>query len=184
MEIDPNKQFEALIDYGVNNPYRVLFNTSVAAALYQSYNDSCSPALQNCSISDSDDDCALAAVACIEGINEQVQTFDFDPYDIRQTADVLFPPITYISYLQDSDIQRRIGAQVQFQNCSSTVFNNFVDSGDCRSLDCSIMSIVSAHHTPDARSFLTDLSNVVQTGINVVLLDGDAGKKSLLSTTV
>jgi hypothetical protein len=184
MEIDPGIQFEALIDYGVNNPYRTLFNVSFAASLYQSYNASCSPALQNCSISDSDDDCAQAAVDCIVGINEQAALIDFDPYDIRQGADALFPPITYISYLQRSDIQTRIGAQVRFQNCSNTVFNNFIDSGDCKPLNCSIMSIVSAHHTPDARSFLTDLSDVVQTGIHVVLWDGDAGKKSLLSTTV
>jgi hypothetical protein len=137
LEFDPSLQFKALIDYGVNNPYRVLFNASFAAELYQSYNDSCGPALQNCSISDSDDDCAQAAVDCIVGINVQAATIDFDPYDIRQGANTPFPPITYMTYLQDSDIQMRIGAQVQFQNCSIPVFNNFIDSGDCRPLNCS-----------------------------------------------
>jgi carboxypeptidase C (cathepsin A) len=43
--------------------------------------------------------------------------------------------------------------------------------------------VVSTHQTPDARSFLTDLSDVVQTGIHVLLWGGEDGKNSHLSTT-
>ena len=130
-EIDPNNQFKSLIDYAASNPYHVVINSSQAAAYYNSYDESCGPALNNCSSSDSNDACANAAVTCINNIMGPIPE-NFDPYDVTQPANYSFPPVTYNSYLQNSNIQARIGAQVLFQNCSDDVYDNFVYSGDCR----------------------------------------------------
>jgi carboxypeptidase C (cathepsin A) len=132
LEIDPDYQFKALIDFSVTNPYRPLINNTQATALYNSYYENCLPALNNCTSSDSNEACSNAAITCLTDINDQFEDVDFDIYDIRQGSDMAFPPVTYVNYLQDSKIQARIGAQVQFQNCSISVFNNFVNTGDCR----------------------------------------------------
>lgn len=182
LEVDPDVQFKAIIDYGVRNTFRIIFNDTAAAALYKSYDDKCGPSLQNCSISNTDDACAQAANVCTDIIFGPVDSIDLDIYDVIQGKYPTFPPLTYDAYLQDSDIQKRIGAQVQFQNCSTTVIDNFVNSGDCRPLNCLIMSVVSAHQIPDARSFLSDLNKVVQSGIQVVLCNGGRGKSSHLPT--
>ncbi|KAF8262286.1 hypothetical protein EI94DRAFT_717951 [Lactarius quietus] len=38
---------------------------------------------------------------------------NFDGHDVLQQASYAFPPATYMQYLQNSDIQARIGARVQ-----------------------------------------------------------------------
>lgn len=153
LEVHPIVQFKALIDYSVDNSFRILLNDSAAAALYKSYDDNCGPSLQNCSISNTDDACAQAANICTETINGAFDDIDFDPYDIIQGAYPVFPSQIYETFLQDKDIQKRIGAQVQFQNCSNTVIDGFVNSGDCRPLNCSIMSVVSAHQNSRCTQF-------------------------------
>ena len=131
LEINPNTQFKSLIDYAVSNPYRALISSSQAAAYYNLYDETCGPALNNCSSSDSNDACANATITCIDSIEGPISE-NFDVYDILQPADYSFPPSTFTPYLQDSKIQAQIGAQVQFQNCSVTVEDNFINSGDCR----------------------------------------------------
>ncbi|KAN0124585.1 carboxypeptidase S1 [Lactarius tabidus] len=153
--IDPNKQFKALIKYAANNPYRNVINGSEATALYKFYDDSCGPALHNCSSSDTNKACADAANICFT-LFDNITKHDFDLYDIRQEFYYSFPPATYVYYLQDSNIQSRIGARVPFQNCSGQVYDEFVHSGDY------------------ARSFINSLSEVVQAGIQTVIWAGDA----------
>jgi carboxypeptidase C (cathepsin A) len=131
LEINPNHQFKALIKYAANNPYRNVINSSEAAALYKSYDDSCGPALRNCSSSDTNKACAHAANLC-NSLSNNFTNYDFDPYDIRQGLNYSFPPITYLYYLQDINIQTRIGARVPFQNCSDKVYDEFIRSGDGR----------------------------------------------------
>ena len=60
------------------------------------------------------------------------QTGDFDVYDIRQPADVPFPPKTYIAYLQDDAVRRAIGARVRYQQCSMNVASQFRLTGDSK----------------------------------------------------
>ncbi|KAF8273258.1 putative carboxypeptidase S1 [Lactarius quietus] len=138
--VDPNVQFKAQIDYAARNPYRTLINESQVNAFYQVYDESCGPALNDCSSSDSNDACANAAITCLNNITAPISE-NFDIYDIVQT-DYAFPPATYVNYLQDSEIQARIGA-------------HFINSGDY------------------ARSFLAVLSDVVQSGLQVLLMAGD-----------
>lgn len=131
-QFDADYQFKALIDFAVANPYRPLINNTQATALYVLYNETCLPALNNCSNSDSNEACSNATITCLANVNDQFLDIDFDIYDVRQGSDMAFPPVTYMNYLQNSTIQARIGAQVQFQNCSNSVSDNFVNSGDCR----------------------------------------------------
>ena len=131
LEIDPDIQFKSLIDYAASNPYRALINSSQAATYYNLYDETCGPALNNCSSSDSDDACANATITCLNDIAGPISE-NFDVYDVVQPADYSFPPPTFTYYLQDSKIQAQIGAKVQFQNCSDAVEGNFILSGDCR----------------------------------------------------
>ncbi|KAF8270899.1 carboxypeptidase S1 [Lactarius quietus] len=151
--VDPSIQFRAQIDFSVDNPYRPLVNHSQADEYYALYDEFCGPALNNCSSSNLDDACANAAITCLNNITDLISE-NFNVYDILQT-DYAFPPQTYLSYLQDSEIQARIGARVEYQNCSDDVSNDFVYSGDY------------------ARSFLPELTDVVQSGLPVVIMSGD-----------
>ena len=91
-----------------------------------------------------------------------------------------------MSYLQESSIQTQIGAQQLYQECADAPSEMFDTTGDCRPATVMYMCIVSCQLTnpPDARSFLSTLSTVVQSGIQVLIWAGDAGRNSLLSITL
>ncbi|KAI9447568.1 Alpha/Beta hydrolase protein [Lactarius indigo] len=155
---DPIIQFKAYIDYAVNNPYRPLINSSQATSCLDKYNRMCLPELNACYSSGSDTDCMNANNACTDQIETAVQegALDFDPYDLRAPSNDSFPPKTFVSYLQDPAVQSKIGAQQTFQVCPDPPYDKFVNTGDL------------------ARSFLSTLSTVVQSGIQVLIWAGDA----------
>ncbi|KAG8874769.1 hypothetical protein FRB98_008234 [Tulasnella sp. 332] len=53
-----------------------------------------------------------------------------DPYDIRSAFPDPLPPSEYNSYLQQPSVQKAIGAEVKYAECSGPVFDNFVVEGD------------------------------------------------------
>ena len=55
---------------------------------------------------------------------------DRDPYDLRQNSSAPFPSESYVDFLQQADIQKKIGAEVQYQECSDPPSNLFVTTGD------------------------------------------------------
>ena len=57
---------------------------------------------------------------------------DRDPYDLRQNSSALFPSESYIDFLQQTDIQTKIGALVQYIECPDPPFELFVKTGDVR----------------------------------------------------
>ena len=63
----------------------------------------------------------------IEPISEDA---DFDVNDLRAPSQDPFPPDTFVSYLQNSVIQSKIGAQSVFQECSDEANQKFIDTGD------------------------------------------------------
>ncbi|KAI0254935.1 carboxypeptidase S1 [Lactifluus subvellereus] len=155
---DPALQYKAYIDYALTNPYRALIDSSQAASYLDAYNKDCLPALNVCNNkSRSNFACQHADDTCLNEIeNAILQDADFDNNDIRAPSDDPFPPGTYSTYLQTPEIQKAIGARVKYQECPDAPSRKFATTGD------------------DARSFLSTLSEVIQSGVQVLIWAGDA----------
>ncbi|KAG2146442.1 Alpha/Beta hydrolase protein [Suillus bovinus] len=80
---------------------------------------------------------------------------DYDSYDIRQNSSSLFPPEYYMYYLRKEDIMKKIGAQVKYEECPDAPYEKFVKTGD------------------DARTWLPQLSALVNSGMKVLIWAGD-----------
>ena len=58
---------------------------------------------------------------------------DRDPDDLRQNySSALFPPSFYFDFLTQEDIQKKIGAEVQYVECSREVSRHFGTTGGVR----------------------------------------------------
>ena len=57
---------------------------------------------------------------------------DLDAFDLRQNSSALFPSESYVNFLQQTDIQMKIGAEVQYNECPDPPFELFVNTGDVR----------------------------------------------------
>ena len=80
------------------------------------YNSDCAPALQQCQSSGSNSDCENSDNVCYNDIEGPLsQSADFDVYDIREPSNDPNPPETYMTYLQTSSIQTKIGAKTKYQ---------------------------------------------------------------------
>ncbi|RJE27615.1 Carboxypeptidase S1 [Aspergillus sclerotialis] len=148
---------KAYIEYAYNNTYRQLINEDQAVSYMKTYNDDCLPAIQQCQKSGTDSACSNADDICSNGIENRITSdADFDVYDVRQPSNDPYPPSTYTSYLKDPNVRRAIGAQTNYQECSDSVGTPFSRTGD------------------NSRTFLPELSSVVQSGITVLVWAGDA----------
>lgn len=108
--------YKAQIDFLHNNSWRNITSSSQNSQLLSAYNSDCLPALQQCQSTNSNNDCVNALDTCeneVEGPAEN--TGDFNAYDVRQPSDSSDPPETYVSYLQSSTIQNKIGAKQKYQ---------------------------------------------------------------------
>ncbi|KAK8121809.1 carboxypeptidase S1 [Apiospora sp. TS-2023a] len=154
---DSTIQERAGIEFAVGNSYRPLINESTAAALYDAFETKCKPALDKCVQTGGDAECADADSVCITEIDNPISAVtDFDVYDVRQPSKDPFPPATYVEYLRRPEVMQKIGAKVRYEECPNGPSEGFGKTGD------------------DARSFLDTLSEVVRTGIQVLLWAGDA----------
>ncbi|PWY90212.1 putative carboxypeptidase S1 [Aspergillus heteromorphus CBS 117.55] len=154
---DSSTQEYSYITYSLLNSYRALINVTAAVDYGANYRRYCSPALDNCTASATDEACREADAICAAVVDDPlVASGDFDVYDIRRPADDPDPPSTYSVYLHNQTVRNAIGARSTYQECPQGVFDKFAYTGD------------------NARSFLPALSDVVQTGINVLLWAGDA----------
>lgn len=162
--IDPTIQYQAYVDFGYNNSWRQLINDTQYPVLQQAFETECAPLLAQCPGETGDDEaCYNADDSCYENVEGVVENGppdypNFDAYDIREPSNDPYPPETYVAYLQRADIMAAIGAQVTYEECPDDPYYKIADTGD------------------DARSFLGSLSTVVQSGINVLIWAGDAGK--------
>lgn len=159
---DPALQYKAYIDYAANNTYRQLISASQYSSYLSTYNKKCAPALAKCpSTTGSNSACVSADNTCYDDVESPLESLqDFDVYDIREPSDDPYPPETYVSYLQSSAVMNAIGAKVTYQECPDAPYELFANTGD------------------DARSFLSELSSVVESGIQVLIWAGDAGKSA------
>ncbi|KAF4230986.1 hypothetical protein CNMCM6805_000509 [Aspergillus fumigatiaffinis] len=155
--IDAAIQEKAYIEYSYNNTYEQLIDSSDRTRLLSVYNSQCLPAIQKCAKTGTNADCRNADSVCYSNIEGPISNSgDFDVYDIRQPRNDPFPPQTYSTYLANADVVKAIGAQTKYQECPDGPYNKFSQTGD------------------NPRSFLSTLSDVVKSGINVIVWAGDA----------
>ncbi|CAG8975990.1 hypothetical protein HYALB_00011545 [Hymenoscyphus albidus] len=155
--LDPAINYKYFIDYAYNNTYKPLISTSRFNSLTSYFNNKCLPALKKCTgLTGTDQACIQADNIC-EQIEETIlNAADFDAYDVRQSSQDPYPPETYVNYLSNAAVTKAIGAKSEYAECSDSAGDKFNTAGD------------------DARSLLSTLSEVVQTGISVLIWAGDA----------
>ncbi|KAI0839057.1 putative carboxypeptidase S1 [Hypoxylon sp. FL0890] len=155
---DAEIQERSHLEYMYNNSYRQIINKTYHDELMLQYHTAVKPAIDKCAATDTVDDCFAAwdqyymkiefpMIAAMRG-----KSPDFYLGDIRDPY--LRPPSTHVAYLQRADIQKALGAQVNYTDQAGP--GGFISSGD------------------DARSFLEELSTVVQSGVRVLIWTGDA----------
>ena len=152
---DPLIQNEAYVTFATNAPgYGQLQNDTVLQQLNQSHfgPGGCQDQEKACyAAGDSDasnEICRKADAFCVRQSvlwypkkktyflkidNVFVPAFgDRDVNDLRQNSSALFPPEYYVDFLHQASIQSKIGAEVEYEQCSDAPYNLFVKTGDVR----------------------------------------------------
>lgn len=150
-------QEKANIEYAYSNPYRQIINESFHDELLNRYDTKVKSALDQCSSLGTADACFAAWQSYMNEIEYPIlgilNTLSPDFYlgDIREHY--LRPSNAYVAYMQRSDVQKALGARVNYTDSMGA--GGFIYSGD------------------DPRSFIGELSEVVQAGVRVVIWTGD-----------
>lgn len=154
---DATLQEKAYVDYSYSNSYKPLISASQHTTYLNTYSSECAPALAQCHSSGSNADCQASDNTCYNAIEGPLsQVADFDVYDIRAPSNDPNPPETYATYLTNSAVVKAIGAKSNYQECPNAPYQKFSSTGD------------------NSRSFLTQLSDVVKSGVTTVVWAGDA----------
>ncbi|KAH8201474.1 hypothetical protein TruAng_004398 [Truncatella angustata] len=146
---------QAYIDFGLRNKYRQLINSTYAAQLQVELDEVCTPAVQNCTLLQTNAACTAASSSCSISSAVREVAPNFSTYDVRanSSSDPGQPPPNFRAYLYRSDIQAAIGAQNNYTQCISAGFGVTGDG---------------------ARSMLPTLGEILATGVQVLLWAGDA----------
>ncbi|KAK8063011.1 hypothetical protein PG997_015108 [Apiospora hydei] len=154
---DSKMQYRAYIDYSANNSYKQILTPEGYSEYMNTYTSDCEPAINGCYSTGTGDLCSGAQDTCVQDIENAIMgEADFDPYDVRQSSNDPYPPGQYKNYLAKQSVQKAIGAQSSYQECPSAPYLKFSDTGD------------------NTRSLLDTLSDVVQSGVTVLVWAGDA----------
>ncbi|KAI6041478.1 Alpha/Beta hydrolase protein [Pisolithus marmoratus] len=81
---------------------------------------------------------------------------NYDPYDLRQNSSALFPPEYYVNFLSTESVKKQIGAETTYRECPYKPYYKIINTGDM------------------SRSFLPELSQLVNSGLKVLIWAGDA----------
>ncbi|KAM0595077.1 hypothetical protein ACHAP1_000564 [Verticillium nonalfalfae] len=156
--IDPANQYKDYIDYAANNTYKKLITPKQYSTYVSTYQKKCVPAFAKCTgLTGNDAACGNADDVCSAAIESPLESLaSFDVYDIRGPKNDPFPPETYLTYLQTPAVMKAIGAQTTYGECPDAPYTKFISSGD------------------RGRSFLPTLSQVIDSGITVLIWAGDA----------
>ena len=158
-------QEQAYVQFSYNNTYKPMITQNQYNQYMNAYTSQCAPAIQQCQSSGSNSDCSNAVNTCYNGIegplsadtaNGGVASYDFDVYDIREPSNDPYPPSTYQTWLQTASVMKAIGAKVKYTECANGPYNAFATTGD------------------NARPFLSQLSDIVKSGVQTVVWAGDA----------
>ena len=132
---NPLLQYQAYYNFTVfpGNTYDYApFNSTTANQLYNSLygTGKCVDQLLNCSSTRDNSLCSTADNYCaanVESVYDNV--LGRDEYDIRELEPDPFPPEFYVDYLNAPEIQRSIGATVNYSEFSAAVGNAFNITG-------------------------------------------------------
>ena len=96
---------------------------------------------------------------------------DRDSDDLRQNSSALFPSESYIDFLQQADIQKKIGAEVQYAECPDAPFELFVKTGDVRFLPATFMDTIRREFNKiqDARTWLPQLGALANSRLKMLI---------------
>ncbi|KAM0206330.1 hypothetical protein ACHAQI_008431 [Fusarium lateritium] len=155
---DAKIQEKSNIDYAFENPYRPLIDRSLFEKLMTEYNTNIVPGLDKCDKTGTSEDCYAAYRAYLYYIEQPIQASTIRTYDDFVMADIQAggarPPTGHVKYLQRADVQNAIGAMVKYRDTGNPFA--ILRTGD------------------DAKSFLKELSRIVQEGIQVLIWAGDS----------
>lgn len=155
-------QYPAYYKYAINNPYGVqMMNQSIAQKMFDQLfgPGGCMDQLRKCNSSKgTDDGCFKADDFCYNAQDLAIQSSKRDEYDIRYLKASPFPNRYFEQYLNLPHVREAIGAYVTFTSASNVVFNAFLKTGD----------------TVKNLTVMEDMKSLVDRGIPVVLLYGDA----------
>ncbi|EGN97802.1 hypothetical protein SERLA73DRAFT_90909 [Serpula lacrymans var. lacrymans S7.3] len=151
---DPITQYPQYIVFAGNNSYHPLVNSSVIEQANTSYTQSggCEDQIIACNNNGSNAICSGAQNFCNNYILEPLAG-NYDVYYILAENPDPYPP-DLTSYL--AGIQSTIGAAVTWAETNDTVYANFSSTGDWM------------------RTSKPDLESVIDSGIRVLIYDGDA----------
>ncbi|KAJ7186345.1 Alpha/Beta hydrolase protein, partial [Mycena haematopus] len=152
---DPISQYPGYITYAGSNPYHALVSSSVIKSANTSWNKAstgCKARITACNNGGSNSVCSAAQSYCNDNILSPL-VGDYDVYYVPSGSDDPYPP-DISSYLDS--IQKKVGAEVTWQETNDDVYNNFAATGDWM------------------RSSLPDLELVINSGVRVTIYDGDA----------
>jgi len=159
---DPLIQYRSYIDFAFDPPgYSPLINSSTFASLNATWfsTNGCLAQETACDNAgtgtQSNSICSKADNACNQETFEQI-IGNRDDDDLRQTAPGSFPPEFYLNLLKNTTVKAKIGATSTYSECPDAPFELFTKTGD------------------DARSWLPQLSTLVNSGLKVLLWAGDA----------
>ncbi|KAJ7681923.1 serine carboxypeptidase [Mycena polygramma] len=152
---DPISQYPGYITYAGSNPYHALVSSSVIARANTSWNTAttgCRDRIIACNNGGSNSVCSAAQSFCNNNILSPL-VGSFDVYYVLSGSNDPYPPAldTYLA-----SVRTRIGAEVTWQETNDLVYNNFATTGDWM------------------RSSLPDLETVINSGVRVLIYDGDA----------
>ncbi|CAN8097836.1 unnamed protein product [Discula destructiva] len=157
--LDPLLQYQAYPIFAYENGYNQLVTERQYTKYMTAYTDTCVPAYESCTgLTGNNAACLSAGSTCAGAVESPIeQANDFNVYDVLEPASAAYtdPPETYATYLANETIMAAIGAQSTYAECPTGPYTKIVASGD------------------EARSFLDPLSEVVQSGVNVLIWAGD-----------
>lgn len=152
---DPYSQYPGYVKYAQSNPYHALVSSSTIksanTSLYQS--GGCLSRIANCNNGGSNSVCSSAQSYCNSRVLSPLSG-NYNVYDVRTTSDSY--PYDPTSYLSSSTIKSKIGAQKSWTTTNTQVYSNFAGTGDWM------------------RNSRPNLEKVINAGVRVLLLDGDA----------
>lgn len=137
---DARIQEKANVDYAFDNPYRQFINESYHAELLSRYDTNCTPAIERCAATNTSEDCFDAWSSYMNEIEYPLLAAMREGFPTAYPGDIrrqyLRPSSTYVSYLQRADIQKALGAEVNYTD--SIGAGAFIYGGDGKSA-CSRM---------------------------------------------
>ncbi|KAK7045221.1 carboxypeptidase, partial [Favolaschia claudopus] len=152
---DPISQYPGYLTYAASNPYHPLVSSSVLARANTAWTTpttGCRDRIIACNNGGSNSVCSAAQSYCNNNILSPLAG-NFDVYYVPSGSNDPYPP-DISSYL--ASVRTKIGAEVTWQETNEQVYSNFAATGDWM------------------RTSLPDLEIVINSGVRVLIYDGDA----------